>query len=346
MPVPAFALRFLNHYAPNNALASVEANYLARHSQQSTRILRFIAALLRWGGLMLGLILAGGVLAGSLLQRDAYPVGEQLEQLPAIFLFSVLIAHFVVQFRTVMLSSSSIAREREHNNWELLILTGVSARTIVRGKWRAVVQRQLPTYLWLAALRACAVVWYGFFLSNESRRFYLTIYGGDYFVVLPEPGTVIFAGAIIILLTLLNLPLTAACALVGGAVGKNAATALSRGIAIRALVGLVPGIVYLIALGVFGYLFRETGFTNVVWMNGILTWVGVLPLTLADNGVTIGSTLSQVQIYSTGYDYRQSSDTLWLMVSAAIAFVPIYIWMIGGVLRWAERRVVMRGALR
>jgi hypothetical protein len=336
----------LNRYAPDNALTSVEANTLARSRRQPIILFRFIAALLRWGGLMLGLILAGGVLAGSLLQRDAYPIGETLEPLPAIFLFSVLIAHFVVQFRTIALASSSIARERERNNWELLILTGISARSIVRGKWRAVVQRQLPTYLWLAALRACAIIWYGYSISSESRRFYLSFYGGNYFIVLPEPGTIVFGAAITVQLTLLNLPLTAACALVGGSLGKNTATALSRGIAIRILVGVTPGITCLLFLGVFSYLLRGVQINSSQWLNDILAWVSVLPITLADNGVTIGTFLSQVQIYSRGYDYRQSNDTFWLIVTAAIAFIPIYIWMIGGVLRWAERRVATQGALR
>ena len=56
-------------------------------------------------------------------------------------LWVLWIFHSIVAFRLVLAGLNTISREHTAQTWEALILTGVSARQIFMGKWRAVLWR-------------------------------------------------------------------------------------------------------------------------------------------------------------------------------------------------------------
>lgn len=181
-----------------------------------------VAWWLRYLGLMFGLILAGGVFVGSVLQRDAYPITEALGFfgiIPLFFCLTVFVAHYVLQFRTLVLATNSLAREREGATWELVLLTGIDSASIIRGKWWAVVQRQLPAYLWLGVMRACAIVWFGYY--NASTLVKSVTVEPPINVIFDGPAELLFNVVVTVIASLLNLGFTAACGLWGASLTGN-----------------------------------------------------------------------------------------------------------------------------
>jgi hypothetical protein len=96
--------------------------------------------------------------------------------------------------------------------------------------------------------------------------------------------------------------------------------------------------------GIFMFnILRIIQFSSPVW-----GWIALLPLTLADNAALVPSQLVRVGFMVPGSSIALGTDIADypFYVLALLAFIPCYIWMIGGVLRWAERRIITQGALR
>ncbi len=73
---------------------------------------------------------------------------------------AVVITHFGIILNTLYIASSAVAREkRETQRWDALILTGVSARAIVLGKWWAIIRTLWREYLLLTVLRTIAILY-------------------------------------------------------------------------------------------------------------------------------------------------------------------------------------------
>lgn len=66
-------------------------------------------------------------------------------------------AHIFIALRTLHIATNSIAREYHTADWEALILTGISARALVLGKWWSVLRNVWPYHL-AAALMKMGVV--------------------------------------------------------------------------------------------------------------------------------------------------------------------------------------------
>src|SRR5262249_40556953 len=143
-----------------------------------------------------------GLLVASLTQRDPSRITQGLDPLPNILMLFAIYYHFYLMFQTIALTGNSITREKEAQTWEMLVLTGIDARQIVRGKWWATIQRQTPRYLLLGVLRigaiaAIAITFAAIFSS--SGGFYQTR------LQLPHPITIMVVGLLAFALTFANL---------------------------------------------------------------------------------------------------------------------------------------------
>lgn len=134
----------------------------------------------------------------------------------AVLLPVTLVWHFRLLVRVLSLSAHTIVREYTTGAWETLILTHVTARNIVLGKWWAIVRCWFREYLILAVLRISVILWFGLVYSNYVRDFTTNRLGfrpPNFRVTMPE---LLMLCLSILLFTLINLPCTAAFGVLGG----------------------------------------------------------------------------------------------------------------------------------
>jgi hypothetical protein len=157
--------------------------------------------------------------------------------------------------RTLVISANSIVRERDAKRWELLLLTGLDTRQIITAKWQAVVHNHWKKYALLAIMRigAISILAMSFSVDFTFGRFPWFGYGSDArddTVFLVAVSIVLVSAVFIIVLTMLNLLITAACGIVGGSITQRVSLALPFSVAVR--LSLI--IVVVILAGVPGYL--------------------------------------------------------------------------------------------
>ncbi len=139
---------------PENAITRAERSYQARTARKLRPWRRWINRTILWLAITIALIQFCGLFIASLTQRDPTRIAEALNPLPNLLMLFAFSYHFYLMFQTIALAGNSITREKEAQTWEMLVLTGIDARQIVRAKWWATIQRQLPRYLLLGVLRA------------------------------------------------------------------------------------------------------------------------------------------------------------------------------------------------
>ncbi len=79
--------------------------------------------------------------------------------LPSIAILLLIVQHLGVGWTALRLASGTLARERQNRTWETLVLTAVSARRIVFGKWLAVITLQWQFQRRALLLRAALIAW-------------------------------------------------------------------------------------------------------------------------------------------------------------------------------------------
>lgn len=266
---------------PNNAIMRAERSHQGLAITTQRRWRRYVQRVVIWFMLTIGMILFWGEVAGALTKRDASPIGQKLGVLTIVFIAYVVIWHFSLMFRTLALAANSITREKQSGSWDLLVLTGVDAQQIVRGKWWATIQQQFPHYVWLGVFRACAAVYW---MAANSRLMYGMIYSPYYSamsieILLPAPLGILVAGLIVFGFTIVNLFFTAACGIQASAQTQRPVSALIWAILARAIVPLTPLIG--IACVAIGGLYRYTV------ISGLATVISGAGSALVDNGVSV-----------------------------------------------------------
>lgn len=115
-----------------------------------------------WVWILLALLLLLPALAASLLYSVAVVVGIEvlegidsvlLEVLATLLVIMNIALYVVVSLITIGLAASSIQREIDGRTWETLLLTGIPAWQIVRGKWRATLWALWGDHIMLVVLR-------------------------------------------------------------------------------------------------------------------------------------------------------------------------------------------------
>lgn len=269
--------------------------------------------------------------------------------LPALTLLpTTVMLHFGLQLRTLLWTSNSITREKTTGTWDLLLLSGVDARRIVRGKWLATVRRSLPAYLRLSLLRWAVIVWVIEFSRLQIDFSFLSggrviDFNGYY-----EPFSiwlVLMIGAFVLAFTLVNLLFTAAIGMFSALLTRRGLFNLILGGVIRALVLALPGILTVIVT--IGMSFARVYLPYELPWRLVSSFVPTLAFTLADNGMVIPTaTASVVQSYFRygGWQY----NSVWDMVALfGGLFVALFYYIAGTTvgLFWAERMAQRQEAL-
>jgi ABC-type Na+ efflux pump permease subunit len=94
---------------------------------------------------------------------NVVPAQNGINLLPTLQMLMVVMnvaLYFVIALVASALANSSVEREKQGNTWELLCLTGVSARDLVWGKWLASLRAIFGDYSILALLRIGWAVWF------------------------------------------------------------------------------------------------------------------------------------------------------------------------------------------
>jgi ABC-type transport system involved in multi-copper enzyme maturation permease subunit len=94
---------------------------------------------------------------------NVVPSQTGIDPLPTLQMLMVVMnvaLYFVIALVASALANSSVEREKQGNTWELLCLTGISARELVWGKWLASMRAIFGDYVILALLRIGWAVWF------------------------------------------------------------------------------------------------------------------------------------------------------------------------------------------
>ncbi len=324
----------------DNPISQLETRTLLRAAERRSRWRYWLNFATRYVLLGLSLLYFGGLLIGSLTGRDPFPIAAQLDLVTTFFLIGIVIWHFGLMLETLILGAVSIAGERESGRWELLLLTGVSAQQVVRGKWLALVKRQLPAYLWLAVFRVGAIAAWTLAINDTSS--FSTVYqyfNTSVYYTLPNPLLVMLAALLVVAMTLLNLVFTAACAMMASAVSPGRVRAILSAIAARLVltVGIAALVMFTLLVVLPG---SVVGSGQYFWST-----VGYLLIGLVDNGSTVASTFQSPITHYTSLDY-DSSLTVGQAVSmllGSLGTLGLYALLTRFNLRRAERRLVAIG---
>ena len=313
---------------PDNAISRAELSYQARSRKKLSPWRRWVNSAVMWLALAIALVEYIGLWGASLLQRDPAALTHALNPLPTLLVLFAFFYHFYLMFQTIALTANSIAREKEAQTWEMLVLTGINARQIVRGKWWASIQRQLPAYLRLGMLRAGAMAALAIGLSS------LYNYSGGYYarqLQLPHPITVVVVGIFGVALPVANLALSAACGVMGSAASKRSTFAIARGFAIQIVITLVPVLIIAVSIS------RLYTVTVGPVLRSIYSALGLAIISLVDNGVIMLTFPIRLD-----YNYNSGAHSApYTTTNAPLTFD----WMVAGLLVLIFYGLLIRFAL-
>ncbi len=303
---------------------------------------------LRWVGRIITITVYGtafGLLAAEIVYLAVLSSGvrglDYAAMLPDWFrvlivlsVFAAALMHFRRMFQTLALSANSIARERNSNNWDMLVLTGIDAGKIVRGKWWATVRHMWRPYVRLGILRAVWIVSIG---ADTNRSYYSYATYGSFRdtngngVIVPMLLQFIIAGALVFLLTMVNLCFTAACGV--SAFNRRSGIALARAIGTRLFLVVGLALLGLLLLR----LWLDSNYSSMVIVLSLLT--------VFDNGVTIGSQTATYNFYDY-YSYGGNiNPVLGVYLPALFIALMIYTLLTVLLLRLAQWQAVRNSAL-
>lgn len=144
--------------------------------------------------------------------------------IPLILILGVFATHAALTLRTLVVATSISLNA---NHWDILALTGVSARRWIIVNWRAIVREVMPYHILFALLRlGLALTMAQLLHSSDSKYCYnfglgvfcYSNYGNHYFSPLvpplfPYPFKIIVAGITIVIYSLFEAGLLAALSL-------------------------------------------------------------------------------------------------------------------------------------
>jgi hypothetical protein len=233
---------------------------------------------------------------------------------------SVVFAHFGLILRTLYLASSAMGRDKHYpQRWETLLLTGVSARSIIFGKWSAVVQMLWREYLLLGILRTIAVFMTSIRAYPVDDMRFLSL------------SLMISAGLILIPLTLANLCFTAACGVMTSIQIKQGAVPVA--FMVRTVVCVLTVAVPLLYLLIFSW--RVIGLETYTPL-----YIVVMRYTQAlfSNGASLVTDLTLDDAFR-----LRNPSALFEYMGVSIPLYGVLTWMMLSIARWRAEHL---GALR
>lgn len=157
-----------------------------------------------------------------------------------VAIYVIWIVHVMTAARAISVGANAVSREHVGKTWDALVLTGVSARQILLGKWLGVMHRVAPWMLMLGALRLVMIPVFTVAMTNRFAYWSRGSYGysGGYQPSLSSPiewvawaavASVIFT----VLLTVLEVMACTAIGLAASAVMRKGWTAMIAAFCIR-----------------------------------------------------------------------------------------------------------------
>lgn len=313
---------------PNDPIFRAELAHQGRTLPRRRRWVRQMLRFILYLSFVLAYLFLGVEIAAVLFNYDPEPLLRSLNVARVLPVTVAVILHFSLMLQALAKSADSIARERQGNNWDMLVMTGIDARSIILGKWWAIVRSMWPGYVTLVLLRIPVIIW---LTAETSRRSYAYNYlfqtPPQRFP--PEAYMFILAALYIFMMTAVNLLFTAACGVSAiSARSRSSAWLLGRAIATRLLVLLAPVLVGLWAFGAFG-LWR------LDWVSYPLSWaLG----TMLENGVNMAGML-------VSWRYGGTPDMNHFWLSSVMINLTIYFLLTWLLLRIAQWQAVRQNAL-
>lgn len=341
-----------------------------RRSSAAQRPRRWWRLLLAWPYRLLVVVAIISSIALISAEITALLIGYDFAWLPSsaqniagIFLFFIplvtlipitLLLHFKAQLRTLTFASNAISREKRGGTWDLLLLTPVDARQIVRGKWWATLRHVWGDYALLALLRAGSLVW----MVMEANRIHLSGYPDPQFEIElrhfdPSLLHIMLGMAAIVGFTMLNAVYTSALGTLGSVFARGGGTSLTLAIVVRVvtLIGtalLLGGIAHLVLLRLLSSFGSDDYYFS--WPGHLYRILAHAAITLSENGVLVSGALMS---YSppTVMSYDQPSASFYTtytngIIAGGLVALLVYVlfaWFALLLAQWVVRR---QGALR
>lgn len=321
---------------PENAISRAELTHQQRSARKLHPWRRWLSGIVIYTAVTIALIEFFGLLAASITQRDPKLLVQSLNPLPTLLILLTLCYHLYLMINTMSLAAYSITREKEAQTWEMLILTGIDARKIVRGKWWAIVQHQLPRYTLLSVLRVGMIAAVGIAVSSVFSSYPYRYYNYDIQTRLAHPVTIIFIGLIGFAFSFANLGMGAACGVMSSAFSSRSTLAIVRGFANQFVIS--------VATASGGLLFINQLYDFRITRGGVDGYVATttIPLSFVDNGI-LGS-MSFVGPFSASYYEQLPPPVLkpiaFEWIASALISIAIYALIIRFILLRAEQNAV------
>ncbi|MBL8160799.1 MAG: ABC transporter permease subunit, partial [Anaerolineae bacterium] len=218
----------------------------------------------------------------------------------------IWIVHALAASRAIVAGANAVSREHVSQTWDTLVLTGVSVRRILMGKWLAVLRQIAPWMLVLGAVRLALLP--VFMLAFVNRFAWRTAYGSSGYMSYGYSGTsyldwvawaAFVAVAATVLLTLLEMMACSALGLAASAVLRRGWPAMAAAFIVRFL----PVILF-------------AGFTRYE-VGAAPSWrvLRFPPLSLADGG---SASLYQLVLPETNWTFGTHSNALPGLLMVAV----------------------------
>lgn len=141
-----------------------------------------------------------------------------------VFMAAIIIpAQIMVIVRTLMLAVERVVSERTTGTWDTLVMTGISARQIVGGKWWAVTRAMLPEWMFIAVARFGLAYGLAQYLHTMNWSYCLQQFPNVFcyqspsgILMNPHVITVGFAAVFLCIITLLELDVVGGMGLLAG----------------------------------------------------------------------------------------------------------------------------------
>lgn len=249
-------------------------------------------------------------------------------------IFCIWFVQIATAMRALIAGANAISREHVNLTWDTLVLTGVSARQILLGKWFAAMRRVAPWMLALGVIRLAFIpvflmglvnfwAWQSSLYSNYNG------YSSSYYdepcvnVIVWVPWAHLLAVIMSVALTILEVMCCTAIGLAASAIARRGITAMAWAIMIR-----------------FAPIMLLVAFTRYQLGGGAHSYAVLrfAPFTIADGGT---APLSRLSVPLTPMSCDTHGDAL---LGLAFATLLIFALLVGSlVVAWAAIRLT--GAL-
>jgi hypothetical protein len=288
--------------------------------QEYTHQQRTAPRWMRWNTL-LGVLAVAAILVFvplSLNFNNGYPTMQYA-------LFATWIVHAAVSLRAIVAGANAISREHVALTWDALMLTGVSGRQVLLGKWRASLWRVRGWMVMLGVVRlAMLPVWflaitytYANYMcgGNYNSYSYSTYYCGEGIEFTWVPWAAVISVVMTVILTVIDVLVCTALGLAASAALRRGSTATLAAILIR----FSPVVMFA------AFTRHEIGLFSWRWWN-------FTPFALADGGTSPAMRLALPLMPWTQTNHASALPGLFLsaallitvlVVSLVVAFIAI-----------------------